>query len=152
MYVVAVVVAGLDYLGIGFVYCGFLGKLVVQVAQSAVERTVEEPAYQAESKDVAAFEHGLGIKSRAIESGFGHRCDRHLYHLSLDAELLEGTVGSEESLLEVSLFERIDVDDDYTPGLEELHILLQGGRIHGNKHITAVAGGMDVLAYTYLEA
>ncbi len=72
VYVVTVVVSGLYHLGVGLVYSRFLGKLILKQFERAFEGTVEEPAYESESEDVAAFEYRFHIHFAVGECGFCH--------------------------------------------------------------------------------
>ena len=60
--VVSVVITGLHHLGISLENRRFLGKLVFELAQSAFERTVEEPADKAEGKHIFATENRFEVE------------------------------------------------------------------------------------------
>ena len=152
VYVVAIVVAGLDDFDVGVGHSGLFGEFVAQEVLGGGKGTVEEPADEAESKDVAALEHALVVHARVGQGGLGHRGDGHLEHLAGDAQLGEGVVGDIEGFFHIGLGERVDVDDDYAAGLEEADVLLEGRGVHGDEHVAAVAGGVDTLAHADLEA
>lgn len=152
VYVVAVVEAGLKDQSVGLVDCGLLGEFVLEVTEGRFERTVEEPADKAEGEDVAAFKHALVVQPCLGQSGAGHGGDGHFDDLGLDAEFLEGLVGSEKSFPEVSFLEGVDVDDDYAAGLEEAEVLLEGRGIHGHEDVALVAGSVHTGAYAHLKA
>ena len=151
MDIMTVVESGLKHFGVGFEDSRFLGKFLAQMMQSGLERTVEEPAYQAKGEDIAALEHALVIQTAVGESSLGHCGDRHLYYLSLDTELGKRIFGLILRLLQIGFFERVDVDDDNTAGLEMLVISLERCRIHGDEHIACIAGSVDTCSDTYLD-
>ncbi len=152
MDVVSVIVSGLEHLGVGFEDGRLLCEFLLEVAQGGVERTVEEPAYQAESEDVAAFEDALVVEAAVGQGCLGHGRDGHFDNLGFDAEFLKRIVGCVLSLLEVAFAEGVDIDDDHSTGLEEAVVLLEGSGVHRNEHVATVAGGVDTFADAYLEA
>ncbi len=105
VYVGPVVVAGLDYLGIGLVNGGLAGKLILKMMHGSLQRTVKQPAHEAESKYVAALQHRLVVKSRFGKCGLGHRGDGHLNHLCVKVKFLEGVGCFKKSLFQVGFLE-----------------------------------------------
>ena len=81
----AVVIAGVDDFGVGFVDCGFLGEFFLEMVFCAFERAVKQPADQTECKDVAAFQHGFVVETAVGQRGFGHRRYGHFEHLGGNA-------------------------------------------------------------------
>ena len=150
--IVAVVIAGAYHLGVGLEDGGFLGKLAVKHVDGGLEGTVEQPAHQTQGEYVAALEHALVVHARVGQRGLGHRGDGHLDYLGVDVELLERLEGLEESLLEVGLLERVDVDDGHTAGAQETHVLLERRRVHGHEHVAHVTGSVDIGAHAHLES
>ena len=63
--VVAVVVTCLNHLDVSFGYGRLLGKLLAQEVESYVKVAIEEPAYEAEGKHIAALEHSFHIHGGA---------------------------------------------------------------------------------------
>ena len=151
VYVVAVVVAGAEHLGVGFVDGRFLCEFFAEHLAGALLGAVEEPAEQSQSEYIAAFEHRLEVHPLVGQSRFGHRRDGHLDHLGRDSQFLDGVVGGEFGFAQALGAEGVDVDDDDAAGLEEAVALLEGGRIHGHEHVAGVAGSVHAVAHAHLE-
>ena len=124
MDIVAVVITGVEDERVGFEDGGFFGEFLCEVTLGALDRTVEEPADEAEREDVAAFEDALVVEAAVGEGRLCHRCDGHLDDLSCDVELFKRFVGGEKRFFEVCFLKRVDVDYDYAAGFEEFDILL----------------------------
>ena len=72
--------------------------------------------------------------------------------MSLQPYFGVGVVGGVEGFVEVGFAEAVDVDDSHSVRFQELGVLLQCSRIHSHEYIGQVAGGVNSMAYTYLEA
>ena len=111
----AAVPAGAYHLGVGLVYGGLLGKLGLELAQHAVEGTVEQPAYQAEGKHVAALEDALHVHAGVGKGVLDQRGHLHEHDAArVDAKLLDRVVGGKLRLFQVGLLELVNVADDDT--------------------------------------
>ena len=148
----AIVKTSLEHLRVSLVDSGLLRELRAEHLRGAFERAVKEPAEEAESEDVAAFEDTLGIHSLVRERGLCHRGNGHFHHLGSDAEFLDRVVGLEFSLFQTFLLEGIDVDNNNPAGLHRTVVLLESRGVHRHKHVATVAGGMHSRTDANLEA
>ena len=97
-----VVEAGLKHALVGLEDGGLAAELAAEMGHGLVERTVEEPAHQAEGEDVAALEHALVVETAVGQGVARHLCDGHLQQaFVVDAEFGEWVVGGELCLAEV---------------------------------------------------
>ena len=149
--IVAIVETGFDHLGVGLVDHRFLGEFIFKVTFGLFERTVKEPADEAERKDIAAFQHGLVVETAVGERRLGHCRDGDFEYLCRDAEFFERFVGLEHRLAQIGFLKRVDVDDDHAAGFEKFYILLERRGVHGDKHIAAVAGSVHACSDAYLK-
>ena len=144
MPIVVAVGQGFD-VGLGDV--GLLGKLGLEHRHGVVERTVEEPADEAEGEHVLATQGGLVVEAILCQSVAHHGGDGggHDLHLVRESELLDRVVGLEFGLVEVALGEGVRVDDDDGAFAQILDVDLERGGVHGHEHIGLVTGGVDLL-------
>ena len=153
--VVPIVVAVGQGFDVGLGDVGLLGKLGLEHRHGVVERTVEEPADEAEGEHVLTPHGGLVVEAILGQSITHHRRDGggHELHLFREAKLLDRVVGLELSLLQVTLGEGVRVDDDDGALAQILDVDLERGGVHGHEHIGLVTGGIDLLrAQMELEA
>ena len=155
VYVVTIVVAALNHLGISLVDGRLLGKLVFEHVQCSLERAVEQPAHQAECKHVAALQRCFVVESAIGKRSLHHRGHWHLNNLSPNLckpDFIVRLVGGVKRLVEVRLAERIDVDDSHTAIFQEFHVLLQCCSVHRHEHVALVARSVHTASDVHLKS
>ncbi len=146
-----IVIAGTQHLGVGLGDGRFLCKFLLQHFAGILLGTVKEPAKQAESENVAAFENRFVIHSRVGQSGLSHGGDRHLNNLGMDAEFLYRVGGFKEGFFKTLLLERVNIENYHPVGFQKLVALFESRGVHGNQHIALVARSVHAAADTHLK-
>ncbi len=116
------------------------------------QRTVKQPAYEAQTEYIAAFQHALVVEGAVGQGCLGEGGHRHLQHLGADAQLAERVGSGEFGLVKISLLERVYVDYDHSAILHVAAVLFESGGIHRHQHIALVAGGVHTRAHTHLKS
>ena len=113
-----------------------------------------EPADEAESKHVAAFQHGLGRHTFVGQAFLDHACDGACHDaVGVDAHLAEIVIAVEVGFLQVDGAEGVGVDDDTSLWLGILILRFESSGVHGYEHVAFVARCIDfTLADVYLIA
>ena len=150
-----VVVARRDGQFVGLGHGGiFLGEFPVEVFESVILRTVEQPEADAQCEHVLAFDDGF-----VVQSGLFQRLARHGSDVGNDDVVLVETQfgqrveGCESRLLEMFFGDRIAVEDDRRARLEPLSVGFECRRVHRHQHVAVIAGiQLAVVAEMYLEA
>ena len=142
-----------DDLEVGLKDLRLLGELGGEELLGLLQRTVEEPEYKTECENITAASHRLGIHTcigKTCLSGFGNG---NAYQLVLvgNAHLSEWIERCKLGLGKFRLDESVLIINQYSTLLEELDILLQGSRIHGNEHVALVTRSINFLSDMYLE-
>ena len=101
MGIVSVVISCMNDLDICFGYFGLFGEFFADKVFGYLQITVEQPAYQAYCKHIAAFQHGLVVHSGVGKAVFHHLRDGSGDDILLDAHLLYRIVGLESRLFQV---------------------------------------------------
>ena len=144
MSVVAVVISGMHHLDVALCNSRLLGKLLAQERCNEVEIAVKQPAYDAESKHIAALQHGLVVESAVCQAVFHHLSYRTSHHaVGVDAHLAQVVVSFKLGLLQVGRTEAVGVDDYRSLWLGKLVLSLQCSSVHGHQHVTLVAGSVS---------
>ena len=113
MGVVAIIITGMQHADVVFGHIGLCFKLFAQIALHQRLAAVEEPANDAQSKHVAAFQHGFVVELGVAQTGLHHRRDGARHHaIAIDAELSQIVVGLKFGLAQILFFEVVAVDDD----------------------------------------
>ena len=139
-----VVEAGVHHLDVALGNERLLVELLAQESLDKAQVAVEQPADYAQGKHVAALEHALVVHAAVGQAGLNHLRHRAGHHaVGVDAHLAEVVVGGKLGLLKVFRAEAVGVDDDRGLRLCKAILCLQGGGIHGHKHVALVARGVD---------
>ena len=137
--VVAIIIAGMQHADVVFGHIGLCFKLFAQITLHQRLAAVEEPANDAQSKHVAAFQHGFVVERSVAQTGLHHRRDgAHHHAVAIDAELSKIVVGLKFGLAQILFFEVVAVDDDGSRGRCILNLRFQRGGIHRHEHIAEV--------------
>ncbi len=152
MDIVTVVISGIDHLGISLKDRRLTGKFLAEEVECAFQWAVKQPAHKAKSKEIAAFDDRLVVKSAVGKRGLGHGGDGHIEHLGTDSELTDRIVGCIERFLEIGLLERVDINDDHAAFLYVVDVLFECRGIHCHENITFVTRSVDIRSYAHLKA
>ena len=145
MGVVSVVISCMDDLDICPGNFGLFGEFLADEIFGYFQIAVEQPAYQAYCKHIAAFQHGLVVHSGVGKAVFHHLRDRGGDDILPDAHFLNRVVGLESRLLQVRLLESVCIDDDTSGGFGKLILGFQCGGVHRYQYVAFVARGIDFL-------
>ena len=153
MSVVTVVITGLDNLDVGLGQFRLLGELVTQIVECYLQVAAEEPAYQTQSKHIAALENGLGIHAAVCKSVLYHlgkgACN---YAVRINTKLCKRILSLECCFLQVRLLESVCINDNCGVLLGVLELCLESGSVHCYQNITLIARGINLAgADMYLE-
>src|SRR6202023_2206855 len=93
---------------------GLLGEAALEPGDRRVERAAEQPVDHAESEEVLAAVHALGVQAGALEGAAGHGAEIGLEHaVALERAAVQAVerVGGVTGAGEVALVELVAVDD-----------------------------------------
>ena len=137
--VVAIIITGMQHADVIFGHIGLCFKFFVQIVLYQRPTAVEEPTNDAQSKHVAAFQHGFVVERGVAQTGLHHRRDGARHHaIAINTELSKIVVGLKFGLAQVLFFEVVAVDDDGSRGCCMLNLRFQRGGIHCHEHIAKV--------------
>ena len=140
MDIVSVVVAVCQRLDIGLCDSWLFGELVLQHMHRFIQRTFEQPTNQPQCEHILTTERRLVIQAEFSQAVFHHCRDRSRHDLhSAKPEFPERIVCRELRLVQVTLLERIRIDQNDRIRFQVFHIHFQRSGIHCDQHVRLIA-------------